>query len=744
MFRFRYLLLALLFPCVAWGSCSSGGSHIWNAATANGSDIVACLNSASTYGATTGGNGSFVSGDTINVPSGTVTWSSLLHITGVKVKLVGATTCTGCAAGSGAAGTFTDNTVVTLGVSGGTSFQCTANESQGDLNFCDISGFTFKLTSNAAVTAGNINLGCASAGGRGTAVAFRFHHNHIIFPAGTSNYSGIVETNCWGGLNDHLLIEDQNTTGQSAVPFNFFGWFNDQGYTAWHEATQLGTANAFYTEDSTYTTTQQNTEGFKDCYEGAKVVLRYSSISGEEYGEAHGTDSGGYRSCVVNEVYNVTFSNSGSSMEILNSRGGVTMFFNNPISGNFGGLNLNDYRNAPITTGQGPEFGNFGAAETGLNWQPVSATPTSNNTLGPGPSWASSHTYAANAAITTGSCNLWTSAGGVSSSGSAPTCPSTGGTVVDGTVTWTNVGGSTSAGVGVAGWSATHPDTIDAVAGTRYFDNNGGTCPFRDQPGVGHDQVYMPDYEWGNTSGHTWSNANGASCIVANTAYYSFNASFTGASGVGSGLLSARPATCTTQVAYWATDTSTLYQCSSTNTWTTYYTPYTYPHPLQGSAPVLNLTPNPLAFGNQANGVTSSAQTVTVNNTGTATETLSGITIGGTNPSDFANIAGGSCNLSSGTIAAGGSCTLFFTFTPGALGARSATLTVNGTVNSPAISLTGTGVTPPPPPAPAPQMIVSYPGPNIISVAVRNCPNSCQVTLTCSTNCAPTYTGVIQ
>ena len=45
------------------------------------------------------------------------------------------------------------------------------------------------------------------------------------------------------------------------------------------------------------------------------------------------------------------------------------------------------------------------------------------------------------------------------------------------------------------------------------------------------------------------------------------------------GLLADRPATCTTGVGYWATDTETLYTATSTNTWGTYYTPYTYPHP---------------------------------------------------------------------------------------------------------------------------------------------------------------------
>lgn len=56
---------------------------------------------------------------------------------------------------------------------------------------------------------------------------------------------------------------------------------------------------------------------------------------------------------------------------------------------------------------------------------------------------------------------------------------------------------------------------------------------------------------------------------------------FDGSSGVGVGLLAARPATCTTGVGYWATDENKLYRATSTNVWTLYYTPYTYPHPLR-------------------------------------------------------------------------------------------------------------------------------------------------------------------
>src|SRR5882762_139235 len=65
---------------------------------------------------------------------------------------------------------------------------------------------------------------------------------------------------------------------------------------------------------------------------------------------------------------------------------------------------------------------------------------------------------------------------------------------------------------------------------------------------------------------------------------------FNGTTGMGFGTLANRPTTCTTNtlesgggVGYFATDQGaqgTLYQCSATNTWTVFYTPYTYPHPL--------------------------------------------------------------------------------------------------------------------------------------------------------------------
>ncbi len=94
--------------------------------------------------------------------------------------------------------------------------------------------------------------------------------------------------------------------------------------------------------------------------------------------------------------------------------------------------------------------------------------------------------------------------------------------------------------------------------------------------------------------------ANSPPELVENREFWQQGSSFNGTSGVGCGTLASRPTTCTTGVGYWATDQScssvddanvganpaapisgTLYRCTAPNTWTPYYTPYTYPHPLR-------------------------------------------------------------------------------------------------------------------------------------------------------------------
>lgn len=108
------------------------------------------------------------------------------------------------------------------------------------------------------------------------------------------------------------------------------------------------------------------------------------------------------------------------------------------------------------------------------------------------------------------------------------------------------------------------------------------------------------------------------------------------------------------------------------------------------ASPAVTLSTSSLSFGNQTTGVASTAQSVTVTNSGSATLTLTNLAVTGTNASDFTQIT--TCGSS---LAAGGNCTVSVTFTPAASGARSASLSLTDNAsNSPqGVTLSGTGTT---------------------------------------------------
>jgi hypothetical protein len=101
-----------------------------------------------------------------------------------------------------------------------------------------------------------------------------------------------------------------------------------------------------------------------------------------------------------------------------------------------------------------------------------------------------------------------------------------------------------------------------------------------------------------------------------------------------------------------------------------------------------NLAPPSMTFASQALGTTSSAQAVTLTNSGSTTLNITSIALTGTNASDFAQT-----NTCGSSVAAGANCTIAVMFTPSVTGTEAASLSIsdNASGSPQTVSLSGTG-----------------------------------------------------
>ena len=591
------IFLALLLPAAMWGQCSQ------TAASSSLANMQTAVNAAT-------------SGQTACMPvsSGSVTWGTNTNTdvglnvpAGIIANLEG--------------WNITDNVY-----KGGNS--CSGGAPLVTVN---ATSSTVSRVTNGTITAELISANCGESEEHIFATGANsgyFRVDHITFNGiaqSGANYDqvGINTEDAWGVV-DHNTFNNPGDVFPTAIhdtAYQGTGWYGDN---SWAQADTFGSESAVYMENNTYVYTANGPfpTGCFDAGEGGRLVFRFNT--GCPFVGTHGLDSSGrYRSVRQWEVYNNSFTaqpNSNNNMYTgVFMRGGTGYVFSNIFTDT--GLStpyitliqLNSYRdtsgyapwgyqgNYEACDGRGPFDTNSGTTYASFTASSASSLDSTVATTSPGWStnqWASGFTTNPTYSLVDTTLN-WGST----------IASNTSNTIVTNFAAQGGAGPAHTASNGDAMQiRAAYPctDQIGRGAGVYVSGTSGtGGAP---TPTAPINQALDPAYEWLNSlDGTTQSPAytvggTGYYHLHANRDYYGYASSFTGVTGVGSGTLGARPATCTTGTAYWDTSEGTwnngasssgaLDKCTSTNTWTNAaYTPYTYPHPLVGGSPPPPTTP---------------------------------------------------------------------------------------------------------------------------------------------------------
>lgn len=419
----------------------------WYAASCSVSDVQAAADESS-------------DGHRVLLPPGNCTWSSKITITNKGISLIGS--------GIG-------STNITNGFSSGDTLHIDLQS--GDPTFI----FTaIRYDGNDLDTSGNALMTLEGGG----IDSFRVHDAEFI----NLNGSAILIDNL--GLEVTGVI-DNNTfhmgTGAGDKSIRIFGQFA-AGRDPFDRGLELGSENFIFIEDNFFDYAAKE-DGALDAFGGARYVYRYNNAPETLVGH-HGADTGNLAGTHSFEIYENTFPRTEiGDIRALFFRSGTGVVFNNTWTGDYGSIDLANFRSRP---------------EVHSPWGECAGAS----------SWDENQSGESGYACLDQIGHVFTSSSG-------------GSNTLDPLYLWSN--------------------SLDGSPIT-----------------VAVSEVSMENH------------------IEPNRDYYVEDVSFDGTSGVGVGLLSSRPSTCTPIVGYWATDESTLYRCNSTDTWTNYYTPFTYPHPLRG------------------------------------------------------------------------------------------------------------------------------------------------------------------
>ncbi len=430
-----------------------------------------------------------------------------------------------------------------------------------------ITGITFRTNDNDPVKE-NGEIGIGGPGG-GVSVSVRLDHlhfdNHTNSGAANANavklmflYAGVF------GVMDHCIVD---AYAVSAIYIGNGAGSDGRGDATWANATSFGASNFFFFEDNIFRATTASPIRTGDTFSAGRMVLRFNNMIGGAGQEEHATGASGEgRGARAVETY-------GNSFEVLIGQA----FPPRCISYCSAGTSL--------------VWGNFVESEALQNmfmFDVIRSDNTSYTQIATPNGWG----YAGTEFNGTGS--NWD-----------------GGTYLT-TDTLKGYPCIDQPGRGIGDLlTGNFPTKVNSTTGTIAWPN----------------QALEPLYFWRNTGlvpnagygGGVYVDMSDGR-VIAGRDYYpqassiqtSPTSPFDGTVGVGWGTLANRPTTCIAGVAYFAIDegdwnqsvsnpygvqqngaNGVLYKATATNTWTLYYEPYTYPHPLRAetssSSPIIKI-----------------------------------------------------------------------------------------------------------------------------------------------------------
>ena len=585
------LLSAVAAPIWAQGT--------YTAATCNQSDVNAVIN---------GPTHRAVDGDMINIPSGSCTWSTGVTVpSGIGITIRGSGSPNSTSATTGASSSCT---ATNLTISGPTAFRMTPIYGNSTSRLT-----CMKLTYGSGGSIAFSVLGSCSTSGcpnlRVDNITFTNWSGH-----GTNGISyGISAVGNMFGVLDHNTINGTGSTYLQLVELSHASYLGVGSYgdNSWHVPPNYGSANFLYFENNLFnasgTTENEGSAGALTDQGGGRVVVRYNTFANmDNYNFTmgwHGTESSGRpRSITFYEYYGNSYTCAAGCDTVVGTRGGTGLGWGNTI--NKTGVSLNNFFGLNTYRTQG-SIGGWGVCDGSSVWDKNDGVTYFSGTVASG-GGTQTITVSGSPGWTT---NQWVPNGApysmhdVTKSTGSEITANTSNTL---TVAYTG---------GPGAWLPNNGDSIQILRATACIDQGGGRgagilySGSSPSPSAPANEALSPAYFWTNTFiggspnyGVQGINSDTARIIrsrdfyvenINQTVQSNSSTPFNGTNtiGMGHGIYANMPTSCTTGVGYWATDRGNwnhsgnggqgqLYVCTATNTWTLYYTPYTYPHPLIG------------------------------------------------------------------------------------------------------------------------------------------------------------------